>query len=276
MTNYTKMENVLIANSPVVYKKFYAPENCIVFMPHWHKRIEMLHIIKGVLEITIDDNIIHLSEDDICYIPSTLPHSGVSRSDNLEYEMLQFRENELKQIFDTNKELVSFAENYVEIDNRFKDSHISALFSHVAEYYTYDSSYRNVLFYGIIQEIYGHLALKHSNSAKSNIYANDKFSNIIKYIDKNYTQISSIADLAEKFAFEPTYFSRIFKKNMGVSANYYICCLKLEDAEKLLTDTNLSTEIISQKCGFNSASYFTKCFKKRYSVSPLQYRKSSF
>ncbi len=272
MSNFTKMENVLIANSAVLYKKFIATKNLVVFPPHWHKRIEMLHIIKGCLEITMDEEVLLLKENDLCYIRSALPHSGISRSGNLEYEMVQFRESELQQILTTNKELLQFSENNIEIEKQFQDEYIATLFKHIADYNQNKSVFQNTLFLGIIYEIFGHLAIKHSSAPKTNIYKNDKFSKILKYIDKNHIEITSISEVAEKFSFEPTYFSRVFKKNMGVSANYYICCLKLEDSEKLLADTNLSMEIVSQKCGFNSASYFTKCFKKRYGISPIQYR----
>ncbi len=275
MLDFNKSENVLIANSAILYERFYAHENFVVFPPHWHKRIEILHIVSGCLEITVGEDTLLLHANDFCYIRSTVMHTGVSRSNDLEYEMVQFRESEHQQILNENKELLPLAKNRIEIDIKFKDDYITTLFSHISDYYHIKSSYQNTLFIGIMYEIYGHLGIHHSTVKKKELYANDNFWEIVQHIDKNYAKISSIAELAEKFSFEPTYFSRTFKKKMGVSANHYICALKLEEAEKFLASTDFSIEIISQKCGFNSASYFIKCFKKRYNISPIQYRKLS-
>ncbi len=275
MSEFKKLENVRIANYAILYERFYAHENLVVFPPHWHKRTEILHVVSGCLEITFDKEVILLKANDFCYIRSALPHAGISRSDDLEYEMVQFRESDHQQILDTNKELLPFAENDIEINQTFQDDYIDELFHHISEHYHIKSAYQNTLFLGIMYEIYAHLALRHSTVKKTEIYAADNFSKAVRHINKYYADISSIAELAKMFSFEPSYFSRAFKKKMGVSATHYICSLKLEDSEKYLVTTDLSTEIISQKCGFNSASYFTKCFKQHYGISPMQYRKLS-
>lgn len=273
MSNIKELENVLIASYSILYQRFFAPENITVFPPHWHKRTEILHIVKGKLEITIDDETLTLEEDDFCYIRSAAPHTGISRSDNLEYEMVQFRENENQQVLGSCKELLPLAEGDIEIAVRFKDDYIATLFNHISDYYKINSNFQNTLFLGIMYEIYAHLAIKHSSVKKLSTYSDNNFSKAVRYIENNFTAISSVSKVAEEFSFEPTYFSRTFKKKMGVTANHYVCCLKLEESEKLLATTDLTTEIISQQCGFGSASYFTKCFTKRYNMTPIQYKK---
>ncbi len=53
----------------------------------------------------------------------------------------------------------------------------------------------------------------------------------------------------------------------------YILNLRLQKAEKLLQESNTSIVKISEMCGFQDSFYFSKCFKHRYGLSPLNYRK---
>ena len=51
--------------------------------------------------------------------------------------------------------------------------------------------------------------------------------------------------------------------------------LKLEDARKLLAETNFSVTEIAYDSGFNDVSYFISLFKEKYGTSPLKFRNKS-
>lgn len=67
--------------------------------------------------------------------------------------------------------------------------------------------------------------------------------------------------------------SRCIKKYLGMSATEYINELKINYASNLLLHTNTPILSICFDCGFQNISYFNKRFKKKYGISPREFRK---
>ena len=70
-----------------------------------------------------------------------------------------------------------------------------------------------------------------------------------------------------------SHFQHIFKEQLGISPYAYCLRLRLENARRLLEDTNLKVCEIAQKCGYENALYFTQTFKKETGLTPSAYRK---
>ena len=97
-------------------------------------------------------------------------------------------------------------------------------------------------------------------------------SDILKFINSEYRKLSDIKRISEKFYISEEYLCRVFKKHTGVTVVSYINGLKLKAAEKLLLDKNKNVTEVAEECGFSSAKYFGRIFKKNYGISPLAYR----
>jgi AraC-like DNA-binding protein len=67
-------------------------------------------------------------------------------------------------------------------------------------------------------------------------------------------------------------FIRYFKKLTGYPPAKYITLRRMELAKNLLEESDLSISDIMYRSGFNDLSYFSKLFKKHYSLSPRTYR----
>ena len=83
----------------------------------------------------------------------------------------------------------------------------------------------------------------------------------------------SINEIASKLNLSVSTFERLVKKAYKVPPNRYILNRRLEKANLLLSSTNLPIKEISMTMGFNSVSYFTKCYKAFYGYSPSIKRK---
>ena len=96
-----------------------------------------------------------------------------------------------------------------------------------------------------------------------------------KYIDENYFYHNlKVEDIALNVFVHESYLRLLFKKHIGMTIGQYLAETKMEHAKVLLENSNTSYADIAQKTGYNDAAYFSKCFKKRYKVSPSEYRKS--
>ncbi len=95
----------------------------------------------------------------------------------------------------------------------------------------------------------------------------------LQHIEENRDLPITQAQMAELCHLSPSYFSRLFAQEMGVSFSQYVGSKKIAWARQLLEETEDSMEIISEKLGFSSAGYFIKVFKKFEGITPFLYRK---
>ena len=71
-----------------------------------------------------------------------------------------------------------------------------------------------------------------------------------------------------------SYFSKIFKQNMGCPPQEFLIRLRLSKAADLMKGTSGSIGDIAAQCGFQDASYFTRTFREHRGCSPAEYRRN--
>lgn len=96
---------------------------------------------------------------------------------------------------------------------------------------------------------------------------------MISYIQQNFTEEISLKAFGAQFHLSEKYISRYFKEHFHITLSQYVNHLRLEHARQLLQDTTQSVTEVALRSGFENVSYFIRCFKKMYGVSPLQYRR---
>ena len=102
--------------------------------------------------------------------------------------------------------------------------------------------------------------------------ANRIFGFIKNYVQQNLAGDLSLTKFAEMLHFHPFYLSRLFKQVTGKTLTDYISDEKMKKAKELLESSNLKVNEIAATLGFDTASYFTRFFKKRSEVTPQEYR----
>lgn len=71
----------------------------------------------------------------------------------------------------------------------------------------------------------------------------------------------------------PSYFSRLFKKEMGETFIEYVIRMKMHRAKELLDQTGSPVGKICETLGYDNQSYFIKLFKSCTGVTPVEYRR---
>lgn len=94
----------------------------------------------------------------------------------------------------------------------------------------------------------------------------------ISYIDEYYMEPINIQDLAEGIGYHPDYYSSLFKQQTGLSPKQYIIQKRIQTAKELLVNTNMSIAQISEACGFQFSSQFTRLFEKYEHITPKKFR----
>jgi two-component system response regulator YesN len=94
----------------------------------------------------------------------------------------------------------------------------------------------------------------------------------LHYIDLNYTGNINCSAVAEALQVNRTQLSELFHRTTGETMKDYILALRLERACWLLKETQMKINRIAAECGFASAGYFIKVFRKKYQLTPAEYR----
>ncbi|MBQ3055758.1 MAG: AraC family transcriptional regulator [Oscillospiraceae bacterium] len=96
---------------------------------------------------------------------------------------------------------------------------------------------------------------------------------ILHEIHEHLTENITVESLAEIAGFHPSYFSRYFKRYMGMSPVRYISEQKMNLAKHMVSTTEKPLGEIAETLGFPDQFSFSKKFKDRFGVSPSEFRK---
>lgn len=96
---------------------------------------------------------------------------------------------------------------------------------------------------------------------------------VINYIRENYKD-TTLQDVSEKFTLHPSYLSKLFKKETGISYVEYVNRVKIEASKPLLRGGK-SIEEVAKTVGFSNQSYFSKVFKQKEGITPSNWKKTS-
>jgi len=102
----------------------------------------------------------------------------------------------------------------------------------------------------------------------------DKVGEILTYIEENYRQRLSSAEIARAFFLSESTLNRLFKRHVGRTVMHLIETKRLSHAERMLRADATVTEACFQS-GFSDCSRFIARFKKRFGMTPLQYKKAN-
>lgn len=107
------------------------------------------------------------------------------------------------------------------------------------------------------------------------ISLSSKVVSALEFIQSNYSKPISLEEIAESAGISRVYLSQIFKKETGKNIRDYLVEYRLSKARELILTSNLKIYTISELCGFGSAQYFNKIFKKIYGFSPYKLRNNN-
>ena len=96
-----------------------------------------------------------------------------------------------------------------------------------------------------------------------------------EYIDKNYQEDINLNKISNYVSLSKNYFCNIFKKETGITIWDYLIRIRMEEAKKMLLETEHKTYEISERVGYDDPSYFGRLFKKYTGFTPIEFRDSS-
>jgi len=85
---------------------------------------------------------------------------------------------------------------------------------------------------------------------------------------RNYAHPIGVADMARVAKMSRFHFTRLFQKSWGISPGRFLGLVRLEQAMHLARNGGFTVKDLAQQCGYSTANYFCKAFRKHYGVPP--------
>lgn len=250
----------------------YTDSGRLCFEMHWHERMEFIYIISGSLNLRIENSEITLTAGQLAIISPEQMHYGTSGIDGVTYYAIMFDINHFNFPLPAVKTLLSpIAEKQISFSTQTNHPEIITLLESIISFSQSDDPNDNLIIVGKIYELIA-LLYRYCLAHKDPSYnQDDRFRNVLDYINIHFNENISSETLSRQFGYSISYFCRHFKKITGLSPMIYIRILRLEHAEQLLRAQKLSCGEIASRCGFSDVSYFTKCFKTHFNLTPTEY-----
>ncbi|MBO5146319.1 MAG: response regulator [Lachnospiraceae bacterium] len=116
---------------------------------------------------------------------------------------------------------------------------------------------------------------EHINSRFDTNKNQQKIKQAIDYIQQNYDKDLNMAVVSNHISMNYSLFSYLFKEYTGSNFVNYLKNIRMEEAKKLLAETDLRIHEISARVGYDNEKHFMKLFKTSIGVSPSEYRKNT-
>ncbi len=250
---------------------------------HWHNEMEIIYIKKGKGQVTLDFENHYVEAGDIVVVlPGQLHSINQYESFTMEYENIIFSTDMFLSKHSDSLEtefFVPFVSGSIAFEHLItKDDYIYPELSsclnradHICE--SFPKGYKLALkgyLYEFFYVIYTNSEEIIQDKANKNL---DKIKEIIKYIETNYHEPISIDEISSVCGFSSSHFMKFFKKAMGTSFIDYLNDYRLSMATRMLISSEDNIIDIAAECGYDNLSYFNRIFKKKYHMTPREYRK---
>ena len=249
-----------------------------VINKHFHDWIEIVYIIRGGLEFQCNNKTIHLEETDFIVVNPMSIHSTRCIDGNTAI-LLQIPISFLQKF------VPDISKYHFDVDIHSENPRVQTKITKMREIMTdlliaYEFQVEGYIFrcYSLIFELIYILVHSFSHEIKEidRIKSEknmERMQYIMNFIKHHYMEDISLDRISNEIGLNSVYFSRFFKKHMGITFLEYLNMVRLENIHTDIINTDLTIKEIQEKHGFYNYKLFMKMFKNTYGCTPKEARK---
>jgi AraC-like DNA-binding protein len=235
------------------------------FPPHLHPYVEIVYVVEGTMEVTVNGHatILNVGDVAVCF-PNDI--HGYTNRDYSKIQLLIFSPEITSSYF--SKRMNTTLENPF-IPSSLINGELSSLFFKLHNEFNKNNNEYVIkgFLYTILGKLDAFFTLK-----KSNLSYNNTTQNLLKYIEGHFLENITLESIATALGFSKFYLSRIFSNKIGYQFNDYLNRLRINKAQQLLSETDKTVTNIALECGFESQRNFNRIFKELISLTPTEFR----
>jgi len=249
---------------------------------HVHDQYEVYYLLKGQRSYFIKDRVYSVHQGDLVFIPKSVLHRTLFAG-ALQHQrvVLNFTDSFLERSRAKESKLDLLKPfrspnptlRLKEEDRTYAEA---LLLRAIAEMRSQSDGYEMCL-KALVVELLVHLARccgKYTEAVPpEDSPLHRKVAKITDYIQVHFAEPLTLTHLSETFYISPYYLSRVFKDITGFTFVDYLHHVRMNEAKRLLRETEWKVLRIAGQVGFDSIAYFGRVFKDTVHLSPVQYRR---
>ncbi|MBE7046991.1 MAG: helix-turn-helix transcriptional regulator [Ruminococcaceae bacterium] len=252
--------------------------------PSIFSNLRIIRIVKGEAEITIDKRTYTIKKNDIMILNNLTPRQfSKLMEEELVIEVFAFSIMAIKNESNFLSLYYSKPNSFNPIITHHDDGydHLNILFDMLKERLKRDNHSQSAvkvvsyLISGINSFIFDIIKNREKNfgteTSGHNISTFEIIAKSINYIFENINQPMNVSLLAKRYNISREYFSRIFKKYVGITPSEFITRCKVDNVIYIIRYNNMNILDAAMEGGFNTSSGFYKAFNSVYKMSPKEY-----
>lgn len=233
---------------------------------HWHSSIEIVCVFAGQLEFDIAGQLFTIGAGQFIMVPSGVVHA-VANTPNRAM-VFQIPLTTIEHYLD-HPEKVDFKNGLVDLPEYKTAVRLIKRFGEVDAArmtgYKFDSE---IILLQLLKLIFTKFARERPLTV-----SNSQLKNVIIYINQNYPEQLTVNSLAAQFGYNPSYLSRMFKQQTGISLLKYIYEVKINRFYQDILKTDLPIKQLLVKNGLNNERTARNTFKEMFGVLPSTLRR---
>lgn len=251
---------------------------------HWHDHIEWIYVKEGQAKIQIDGSFEQLGKGELAFVNSRQLHSAVRLAPDAELICIVFNEALVRGSGLDITEYHYFVP-YLQKQQGWpnwmrKDAphigEISASFERLlAEFERKQPGYELLVKAELLRifGLYFRYAEQYMAEPAPRVQRPHDLTSLLQLLRERYSESIAVGDAARMVNLSLNHFCKVFKQVTGKTFVEYIHTLRVQEAERLLRDTDLPITEIADRVGFSNITYFGRIFKKMRNRAPSAIRK---
>lgn len=226
----------------------------------------ILAVDRGVFEYGVGDETGQASFGDLVFCPPGIPLRRRAR-EPLSLYFLIFRENAAAPDEERSESAFHIPTGKVTLHDHAR---LASNFAYIRQHSLPRDSVRRQFLAHVVFDLIFICSVETQKVVKQN----DPFiQQAADFIRNHFREELRLQDVAERFGFNQSQFTRRFRAAVGMNPGQYVTMLRLDRARSLLLETNGTIEAVAADCGFQSGFYLSRVFTAHLQMSPSEYRK---
>ena len=193
----------------------------------------------------------------------------IAKPGQIRHSELPFRTAYIK--FNADGEI---AEKLKSIPEYFRNNHPQRIYNEIDEIILLNECKNKLLLYSHLLSLLNFVFLDAQITSSKNGKNYEVIVKAKQYIENHFTNPIKLTDLADNVYLSEIYFHNIFTESVGISPHQYLIDCRIENAKKLLWNSDIPICEVAEKSGFGCQQYLNKVFKKETGMTPVSYRKA--
>lgn len=247
----------------------YCETNPLEYPLHLHQYIEILHVIRGTVDMQIGTEKYRINAGELALIFPNVLHdyhtlSGVSETQlhiiNCYLHILPQHQKQLRSMIPKRPLL------------KAEQLHEDVLYAEKRLFEMHPGENNEILAGTLVGLMLCRLFPEAQLTKYEKQPSQGLPTDILTYIANHYREDISLSSVAAQFGLGKFSLSRIFSNVLGISFTRYVNSLRITYAEHLLADTDRNILDVAMECGYHNQQTFNRAFKDFSSCTPKEYR----